>query len=90
MEDESEEAAMAAEMIAGMEVSNGKVVGGQMLSRKDGLVTSSTLKATADVAMETQMGEMMMTTLATKVLKRTTKEKAMPKAEPAAEPKSGK
>ena len=91
-EDESEEAAMAAEMIAGMEVSNGKVVGGQMLSRKDGLVTSSTLKATADVTMETQMGDMMMTTLATKVLKRTTKEKAMPKpkAEAESEPKSGK
>lgn len=76
---ESEDADMAAELLAGMQISNGKVEGEQQLSRKDGLVATSTFKSTADVSVESQMGEVQMTMLATTVLARTKAEKALPK-----------
>jgi hypothetical protein len=89
-EGQSEDADMAAELLAGMEVSNGKIEGGQKLSRKDGLVTTSNLKATADVSVESQMGAMQMTTLATTVLARASAEKAPEKPVEAPADKKGK
>ena len=70
--------------------SNGKIEGGQQLSRKDGLVTTSNLKATADVSIESQMGAMQMTTLATTVLARAPAEKAPEKPAEAPADKKGK
>jgi len=70
-EGDGDEDPMRAEMLEGMEISNGKMSGDQKLSRKDGLVTSATAKVTADISVESPMGSMEMKLNATKTLSRT-------------------
>lgn len=81
-EDEDPNAAMAREMMAKMKISNGKIAGSQIVSRKDGFVVKSDSTTSMDMSMPSPMGggDMSITQKTTRTVTRTTAEAAMPKA----------
>ena len=87
-EEESEEMAMAREMMANMKIKNGKIVGKLKVSRGDGFVVESSSNMSMDIEMPSPMGggDMTIAMKTTTTIKRTTEEAATPKkkdAEPA-------
>lgn len=76
--DDEEEAAQAAEALEGMKIENGKLAGKQHLSRKDGLLVDSNTTMSADITMETQMGDMSMKVKSVTTIKRITEAEARP------------
>ncbi len=80
--DATAEGADMADMVASMTIKNGKLRGAQRVSRKDGFVVTSKSNATADITMETPMGEMAMAIEVVTSVQRTTEAEAMPKAQP--------
>lgn len=84
--DESDEAAMARDMMKNTKIQNGKLSGSQRISREDGFLIDATNVMTMDVEMSGPMGEISMNVKMTTTTKRTTAEAAMPKkVEPAKE-----
>jgi len=79
-EDESEEAAAAKEMLAGMSIKNGKISGTTKVSRKDSFVIESSSVMTMDMNLPSPMGgEMSIKQKVTTTTKRTTEADAMKK-----------
>lgn len=79
-EDESEEAATAKEMMAGMSIKNGKISGTTKVSRNDSFVIESTSVMTMDMILPSPMGgEMSIKQKVTTMTKRTTEADAMKK-----------